>query len=518
MYEGKPYQLFFRYAVPQMIGLLFNSVYTIVDGVFIGNRLGREAMAAAAVAVPLIEILISLSLAVASGADVLFATHLQLQEKEKARTIFNTAVWALAAAGLLIAAAGSLFLRPLAQLLGATPDILEQSAAYLWYIVTFAPFQLFSFLLGGMARNDGRPRLAMAAMILGAASNIVLDYVFMYPLNMGIGGAALATALGPIFSVLVLLPHFLRRRGALYFQPCRPAFRAVRMILLRGFPSFIMEFSIGMVTFFYNFAITRYGYGEIGLASYLLIGYLMLIVLTLFLGMAEGLQPVFSHFMAADQAEKNLAPRRFSTVAFVGTGMICHGLILLSARPFFSIFAPEDMELAAFASTRASAYFWGFPLAGFNILMISFWQSTQQTGKAVVISLLRSVLLLPILLWSVPMAFGRAAIWLCHSLAEALTACCAGRYEAEQAELKQSVESLSVIVEASEAQAVNVRSFLKIVKKYTEPTALTPQLLHEFVDKIVVHEADKSSGHRIQRIDVHYNFIGEVDFSPEFRR
>ena len=91
-------------------------------------------------------------------------------------------------------------------------------------------------------------------------------------------------------------------------------------------------------------------------------------------------------------------------------------------------------------------------------------------------------------------------------------------YEAEQAELKQSVESLSVIVEASEAQAVNVRSFLKIVKKYTEPTALTPQLLHEFVDKIVVHEADKSSGHRIQRIDVHYNFIGEVDFSPEFRR
>ena len=91
-------------------------------------------------------------------------------------------------------------------------------------------------------------------------------------------------------------------------------------------------------------------------------------------------------------------------------------------------------------------------------------------------------------------------------------------YEAEQAELKQSVESLSVIVEASEAQAVNVRSFLKIVKKYTEPTSLTPQLLHEFVDKIVVHEADKSSGHRIQRIDVHYNFIGEVDFSPEFRR
>ena len=106
----------------------------------------------------------------------------------------------------------------------------------------------------------------------------------------------------------------------------------------------------------------------------------------------------------------------------------------------------------------------------------------------------------------------------CVKLSDERFAKLSAAYEAEQAELKQSVESLSVIVEASEAQAVNVRSFLKIVKKYTEPTALTPQLLHEFVDKIVVHEADKSSGHRIQRIDVHYNFIGEVDFSPEFRR
>ena len=84
--------------------------------------------------------------------------------------------------------------------------------------------------------------------------------------------------------------------------------------------------------------------------------------------------------------------------------------------------------------------------------------------------------------------------------------------------MKQSVDRLSVLVEAAEMQTVNVKSFLKIVKKYTEPTELTPQLLHEFVDKIIVHEADKSSGHRVQRIDVHYNFIGEIDFSPEYRK
>ena len=173
MYEGKTHTLFFRYAVPQMVGLLFNSIYTIVDGVFIGNRL-----------VPLIEILISLALAVASGAAVMIAARLGQGKIIAAQKIFNTAIWMIGSTGLLIALAGNLLLRPLAELLGATPDILDEAATYLWYIVTFAPFQLFSFLLGSMVRNDGRPKLAMTAIILGAVSNIVLDYVFMYPADI----------------------------------------------------------------------------------------------------------------------------------------------------------------------------------------------------------------------------------------------------------------------------------------------------------------------------------------------
>ena len=91
-------------------------------------------------------------------------------------------------------------------------------------------------------------------------------------------------------------------------------------------------------------------------------------------------------------------------------------------------------------------------------------------------------------------------------------------YESEQAELKQAVEKLQTVLDAAEAQSVNMRSFLKIVKKYTEPTELTPALLREFVEKIVVHAPDKSSGHRMQRIDVHYNFIGEIDLSPEYSK
>ena len=424
MYEGKTGTLFAKYAIPQMIGLLFNSIYLIVDGIFIGNRLGREAMAAAAVSVPFIEILIALAMAVASGAGIIISNCIGRAQKETAVRTFNVAVVCCVTLGLLVAALGNALLDPLAEALGSTPAIHAQATQYLWYIVTFSPFLLLSFLLGGLARNDGRPKLAMFALAFGSVSNIVLDYVFMYPLDMGIAGAALATALGPIFSVLILLPHFLRGRGNLRFARPLPSLRLVRRIFLLGFPAFIMEFTIGIVTFVYNFAITRYGYGEIGLAAYLVIGYLMLILLTVFLGMAEGLQPVFSYFTGTGERERNRAMRRFAAKVFLGVGILCYGLIALFSRQFFSIFAPADAELVDFMHDKSIPYFCGFFLAGYNILMISYWQSTQRTSRALTASLSRSVIWPPALVMTLPALFGREALWLCHSLSEALTAAC----------------------------------------------------------------------------------------------
>ena len=425
MYEGKSHTLFAKYAIPQMIGLLFNSVYMIVDGVFIGNVLGRDAMAAAAVAVPLIEILIAISMAVASGAGIIISGQLARNEKEQALQVFDTALTCAGGISILIAVFGNLLIHPLANLLGATPQIHREATEYIRYIVSFSPFLIFSFLLSGLVRNDGSPKLAMFALAFGSVSNIVLDYVFMCPLHMGIGGAALATAIGPVFSVLILLPHFLLKKGNLYFAVPRLRLPTVRNIFTLGFPSFIMEFTIGIITFVYNIAIVKHGYGEIGLAAYLLIGYLMLIILTLFLGMAEGLLPVFSSFTGSGEAVRCGDLRRFAAKVFLAAGLACYVLIALFSKYFFSIFNPGDTELIAFAAEKSLLYFCAFFLAGYNILMISFWQSTKCTAKALAVSLSRSVVCLPLLVWILPHIFGGGIIWLCHSFSEAVTACAA---------------------------------------------------------------------------------------------
>lgn len=425
MYEGKSSKLFAQYAVPQMIGLLCNSVYMIVDGVFIGNRLGREAMAAAGIGVPVLEILIALSMAIASGAGVMISNVFGKNDRQSALRVFTLGVWLCAGVGALIAVLGNVLIHPLVNLLGATAQIHADAVCYLRYIVTFSPFLLFSFFLSGMARNDGKPGLAMFALTAGSASNIVLDYVFMYPLNMGIGGAALATAIGPALSVMILLPHFVMKKGRLHLDKTKPDYRLTGRICVLGFPAFIMECTIGLITLVYNLAIRSNGFGEMGLAAYLLIGYLMLIVLTLFLGMAEGLQPVFSHFAGTGEHAREKALRSYAVKVFLLVGVASYLLILLLAKPFYGIFSPQDAELVAFAQGRSAAYFSGFFLAGYNILMISYWQSMQQAGRALGVSLLRSIALPVLLLMLLPLLCGAESIWACHSLSEALTACTA---------------------------------------------------------------------------------------------
>lgn len=362
MYKEKPLKLFTKYALPQMIGLLLNSVYLIVDGIFIGNRLGRDAMAAAAVSVPVVEFLIAISLSISSGAGIIISNYLGRKKNDEANKTFNLSILVLGFISILIVLLGNLFIDNIAYLLGSTDKIHGQSIEYLWYILTFSPFLLFSFLLSGLARNDNRPKLAMISLVIGAISNIVLDYIFMYPLNMGIGGAALATALGPIFSVLILLPHFITKKGFLFLKKpdisnfTNKVKNTGRMIIL-GFPAFIMEFTIGIVTFIYNYSITKNGYGEIGLAAYLVMGYLSLITLTVFLGISQRLQPLFSYFSGQGDLKKSRELISFSLKAISIIGIVLYLVIVLFSKPFIKIFSPTDTKLIEFTYSKTLMYF-----------------------------------------------------------------------------------------------------------------------------------------------------------------
>ncbi len=419
--KAKTSVILLRYVIPQMIGLVFNSIYFIVDGIFIGKRLGTAALAAAGVGVPVVEIMIALSMLISVGTGVIISINLGSGDKEKAVKVFNLSNAAALIFVLCIVIFGNIFIVPLAKALGATDLIIDNTIIYLRYFISFCPFLLFSFVLGTYARNDHRPRLAMWALTIGSLSNILLDYVFMYPLNMGIAGAALATGLGPVFSVIILLPHFLMKKGQLVFKKPVMCGKTLINICTNGLSAFVSEFSIGFVTLLYNLFIIKNGFGDNGLASYLVIGYAALICLTALIGASQGIQPAVSFYTGSGEKSK-IKALFISTLLFNIILAICFYLLLFFAgHYFFTIFINDNYSLVIFTAEKAKIYFTNLIFAAANILIISFLQSMEKSKLSLVLSLSRSTIPVIVFLIILPYFFGQNGIWFAVTASEICT-------------------------------------------------------------------------------------------------
>lgn len=414
----KTWKLFLRYVVPQMLGLMVNSVYFIVDGVFIGRILGPGALASAGVAVPVVEFCIALSMMISVGAGVGISAALGRGDGARARQTFNLAAAFTLCFSLVMAALGVIFVRPLAGALGAGEELLGDTAAYLRLFLAFSPFFMFSYALSCWARNDGAPALAMWALVVGSLANIALDWVFMVPFGMGISGAALATGLGSVFSVAILLPRFLRRKGKLYFARFSFTLKGLRGILAAGVPAFASEFTLGFTTLLYNLAIVRAGLGEHGLASYMVIGYAALICLTAFLGVGQGIQPPVSYF--AGQGRVARIQSLFG--AAMAFGLVLSGIFYLGlyfgGGAFYGIFITNAKQVQA-TLVLGRQYFLMLPFAAGAILILSFFQAMGKPVPSLAVSLCRSTLPPLVALWVLPAVFGQVGLWLAAACSEA---------------------------------------------------------------------------------------------------
>ncbi|MBU5426279.1 MATE family efflux transporter [Tissierella pigra] len=414
------FRLLLSYIVPGIAGLLFNSLYIVVDGLFVARMLGREPLAAVTVGVPVVEILLALSMLISVGAGVLISSKNGKGEYKEARGIFNISVRLLAIVSILIAVGALIFIRPIAKMLGATPDIMDLVVEYMKYFFAFSPAFMFSYAMCTWLRNDSQPKLAMFAQIVGALSNVFLDWYFMGPLKMGIGGAALATGLGPVFSMTIMLPHFISKKGNLYFEKIKMDFKIISDMLLKGIPSFAMEFALGITTLCVNIAIGIH-MGALGFAAFGIVGYIALIILSLFLGMAEGSQPLISFYHGANEDKNMKVILKISLRISIAIGIIAYLLLFKYTEVPVSIFADNDIELVKAATTATIYYFPALFVSGINILLASYMQSIGHWKESVAISLCRSLILLLPLLLVLPKFLGDNGIWLSVPFAEILT-------------------------------------------------------------------------------------------------
>ena len=289
--------------------------------------------------------------------------------------------------------------------MGADSQVIELTDIYIKTVLIFAPAFLLNDILLCFVRNDGNPGLSMAAMLGGSLFNVVFDYIFIFPWKLGIFGAALATGLSPVVSVLILSGHFFGKNCGFRLRLLRPNMSELFSAALLGTSSFITEISSGAVIMAFNTVILKIQ-GNMGVAAYGVIANLSLVTTSIYTGIAQGMQPLVSRAYGKNQTETAKQVLRYALTASFAVSCVLYPTIFRFSSVIASVFNSEgNAALDRIAVPGLRLYFWGIFFTGFNIITALFFTSVERAAPAQAISLLRGLALL------IPGAFLLSALW-----------------------------------------------------------------------------------------------------------
>ncbi|MBQ2691969.1 MAG: MATE family efflux transporter [Clostridia bacterium] len=411
---------FIRYSLLSVLGTLGVSLYILADTFFVSAGLGTDGLAALNLAIPLYNVVYGCGLMFGMGGATRYTILRAQGREEDAAPIFTNVAAASALPALLFVFCGLFLPGPLASLLGAEGHILEMTSTYLRWLLIFAPIYILNGIMLSFVRNDGQPRLTMAAQLMGNLVNIVLDYVFIFPMGMGMFGAILATGFSPLVSIIIMSKHYFSSKCGFRLMKAPFSLPDVRKIITLGFPSFVTEVSAGVIIILFNTLILMIS-GSTGGAAYGVVANIALVITGVFSGLGQGVQPLFSRYSGSGEEEKMHATLRYALVSGFAFSAIVYLTVFTLADPITSVFNSEGNALLQdIAASGLRLYFTMMPFCCFNIVIGLFFTSSNRPGPAHALSLMRGfVLIVPI---AVAMAwlFGMNGVWLAVPLTEGL--------------------------------------------------------------------------------------------------
>lgn len=407
---------FRRYAAPGVLGMIGISCYILADTFFVAKGTGSLGLAALNIAIPAYNLMNGLGLMVGVGG----ATHYSLcraqgDAAEADRTFTHTLLLGLCIA-LVFVLTGTFGVVPLSRLLGANAETLDMTAVYLRLLLCFAPFFVTNNIMIAFVRNDGEPGRAMAGMIAGSLFNIVFDWVFIFPCGLGMFGAALATGASPLVSLLVLSGHLRRPSRGFHLRRERLRPRLLPRICAPGLSSLVSELASGITLLLINLVLLRIA-GNTAVAAYGVIANLALVESAIFTGLSTGVQPLISRSAEADRRRL----LRWTVTTALVISALMYVLVFVFASPITAVFNSEhDPALAACAVPGLRIYFAGFLAACINIIAAAYFSAAGQTSRGFIISLVRSIIAIPPVLFALSALLGVTGVWLTFPAVEAL--------------------------------------------------------------------------------------------------
>ncbi|MCB6364655.1 MATE family efflux transporter [Intestinibacillus massiliensis] len=405
------------FAIPSIIACLVNSIYNIVDQIFIGQGVGYLGNAATTVAFPIVTILMAFATMVGSGGSAYAAIKLGQGEDGEAHLTLNNLLVLSAAIGVVCAVLGLVFLEPVLRLFGATDLVMPFAKDYTSIILIGSPFSVISVALSNMARTDGAPRLSMYGILIGAALNTVLDPIYIFVLHWGVKGAAVATITSQILSSLIMVVYFARKtkkqKSHMRFsrQAMKPVGRVMGKIVVLGVSSGITSGVACIMQVVMNNSLVYYGNqspvgGEIALSAMGIVMKLAMILGSVAIGIGVGSQPILGFNLGAEKYERIRKTYKTAAISATVAIIICWAFCQLFPQFVVQIFGADNEQFTAFAIKCLKIYLFGIFCAGFQIVSTNYFQATGQPLKASILSMLRQLLLLIPLLLILPRFFG----------------------------------------------------------------------------------------------------------------
>lgn len=411
---------FFKYVSQNIFGLLGTSCYILADTYFIAQAAGTDGVTLLNLCLPIYNLIFAFGSMIGLGAATRYAI-LRAQGDARAQRYFSNAIFSVCILAVPFMLVGIFRPDGLLRLMGGDADIVALGINYARIFLMFTPFFMCNYVVASFVRNDGDPSLAMVATLSGSLFNVVFDYIFIFPMGLGLPGAALATAISPILSIAVCSAHFIKKSNTITFVRKAPSVRLLAQSCQLGISGFVGELSSGVTTTVFNFLLLRLA-GNVAVAAYGVVANFALVATAIFNGVAQGAQPLVSQCYGKNEMAGARKLLLLGCGTALGLAALLYGVVFGYTDALTALFNSENSALMAeFAHSGMRIYFVGYFFAGCNIVAAGYLGAVNRPAEASITSLCRGMVAIVVCSLVLSALFGMNGVWAAFPVSEAIT-------------------------------------------------------------------------------------------------
>ncbi|WP_418462807.1 MATE family efflux transporter [Frisingicoccus sp.] len=416
------YKKLLRFTLPSIVMMIFTSVYSVVDGFFVSNFVGKTPFAAVNFIMPFLMVLGAFGFMFGTGGSALISKTMGEGDNEKAKHIFSLLIYVSIGCGVVIAVLGIIFIRPVAALLGAEGEMLDNCVLYGRIILAALPAFMLQYEFQSLFVTAEKPQLGLAVTVAAGVTNMVLDALLVAVFSLGLVGAAAATALSQCVGGLVPLVYFgCKNSSALRLTRTEFDGKALLRTCTNGISELLSNISMSVVGILFNMQLIKYS-GENGVAAYGVLMYVNFIFLAIFIGYSVGTAPLIGYNYGSGNHEelKNLLKRSLWIIGITSVAMVVGAKLL--ARPLAAMYVGYDIELFELTLRGFTIYSLSFLFSGMAIFGSSFFTALNNGLISALISFLRTIVFEVSGVLLIPIILGIDGIWISIVVANGLAA------------------------------------------------------------------------------------------------